>query len=94
MVEIKTGLQKAQEIMRLRREAGIKTEMRDPLQKAAARPDSLRLAINAKCYDCIGRDGDTDWRGSIRGCVCCDCPLYPVRPYQPKNSDAGVPNNI
>ena len=84
MSDLMTGLQKAQEVMRLRREAGIKTEIRNPMEKAAERPDSLRLAINAKCYDCIGQDGDTDWRGSIRECVCTDCPLYPVRPYQPK----------
>lgn len=80
-----TGLQKAQEVLRLRREAGIKTEIKNPLEKAVANPESLRLAINAKCYDCIGQDADPDWRGSIRECICTDCPLYPVRPYQPKS---------
>ena len=84
MSELMSGLAKAQEVMRLRREAGIKTEIKSPLEKAALRPDSLRLAINAKCYDCIGQDADPDWRGSIRNCVCNDCPLYSVRPYPPR----------
>lgn len=91
MSDLNSGLEKAQEILRLRREAGIKTEIKNPLEKAILRPDSLRLAINAKCYDCIGQDADPDWRGSIRNCVCKDCPLYPVRPYQPKEQGASLP---
>ena len=79
-----TGLEKAQQVLRERREAGIKIEIKNPIEKAASRPDSLRLAINAKCYDCIGQDADPDWRGSIRNCVCTDCSLFPVRPYQKK----------
>ena len=88
MTDTKTGLQKAQEINKLRRESGIKLIVKNPLEKAALRPDSLRLAINAKCYDCIGQDSDTDWRGSIRNCVCDDCPLFTVRPYQHKTAFA------
>lgn len=87
MGELLTGIQKAHEINRLRREAGIKVEIKNPIEKANARPDSLRLAINGKCYDCIGQDGDSDWRGSIRNCVCVDCTLYPVRPYQKTKND-------
>jgi hypothetical protein len=84
MSEVKTGLERAHEINRLRRESGEKIVIKTPLEKAAGKPDSLRLAINGKCYDCIGQDADPDWRGSIRECVCKDCPLYPVRPYQKK----------
>jgi hypothetical protein len=58
-----------------------------PLERAVENPNSLRLAINAKCYDCIGQDADPDWRGSIRNCLCKDCPLYPVRPHQKQNSN-------
>lgn len=89
MSDFRSGLEKAQEVLRLKRENGENIERKNPLEKAASRPDSLRLAINAKCYDCIGQDADPDWRGSIRACVCSDCPLFPVRPYQPK-----VINNI
>ena len=39
----------------------------NPFEKLKNNPLSLRAAINAKCYDCIGRYGDPDWRGSIRG---------------------------
>ena len=53
-----------------------------PLEKAADNPKSMRAAINAMCYDCIGQDADPDWRGSIRNCVCNKCPLYALRPYQ------------
>ena len=56
--------------------------LKSPLEKPAENPGSLRLAINAKCYDCIGRDYDPDWRGSIRHCACTDCPLYAVRPFR------------
>ena len=48
MNDLRSGLEKAHEINRLRREAGIKIEIKNPLEKAALRPDSLRLAINAK----------------------------------------------
>ena len=43
-------------------------------------PESLRKAI----YECVGMDGDVNFRQTIRECLCTDCPLYPVRPYQPK----------
>lgn len=84
MTNLNPGLTKAREIAKIKRENGEKVERKNPLEKAALRPDSLRLAINAKCYDCIGQDGDPNWRESIRECLCTDCPLYPVRPYQPK----------
>ncbi len=86
MIDLQTPLQKAQETLRLKRESGEIIERKNPLEKAAARPDSLRLAINGKCYDCIGQDADPDFRGSIRNCICTDCPLYPVRPYQKKST--------
>ncbi len=53
-----------------------------PIEKLADNPKSMRSAITAMCYDCIGRDADPDFRGAIRGCVCHDCPLYKLRPYQ------------
>ena len=88
MSDLKSPMEKMQEANKLRRESGIKNEIKNPIEKAALRPDSLRLAINAKCYDCIGQDADPDWRGSIRNCVCNDCPLFLVRPYQRKTEFA------
>ena len=51
----------------------------DPLQKLATKPSSLRLAINAKCYDCTGFQ-----KKEVKNCEMSDCPLHAVRPYQPK----------
>jgi len=54
----------------------------NPLEKAKTNPKSLRLAVNAKCFECEGEDYDPGWRGRIRGCIIPDCPLFPVRPYR------------
>ncbi len=54
----------------------------NPIQKSEAQPQSLRLAINAKCYDCQGQDADPGWRQRIADCNDVACPLVPVRPYQ------------
>ena len=57
---------------------------RNPIARAAANSKSLRLAINAKCYECFGGsilDINTQ-RGilaDIRGCTAPWCPIYPVR---------------
>lgn len=60
---------------------------KNPLEKAQEDPKSLRKAVTAMCYDCMGRDADPDFRGRIRECACHDCPLYPLRPYQKKKDD-------
>lgn len=79
---------KALETARLRRQekiaAGEKIERTDPIEKAAKNPKSLRLAINAKCWDCQG--GETPGtRQRIRTCECGKhCSLFAVRPYQGK----------
>ena len=74
-------LAKARAALKAKREAS-QAIRRDPVEKARANPNSLRLAINAKCYDCQGCDADpcVEWR--IGNCECPECPLYPVRPYQ------------
>ncbi len=89
-----TALQKAHEVNRKRIELGIKLVIKNPMEKAAERPDSLRLAINAMCYDCIGQDADPDWRGSIRECSCTKCPLWSVRKFQKKISTESVENPV
>jgi len=57
----------------------------NPIEKAKQNQKSLRLAVNAKCYECEGEDYDPGWRGRIKDCIIPDCPLYPVRPYQVKD---------
>lgn len=51
----------------------------NPIEKAKNNPKSLRLAIDAMCFDCMGKTGSTN---DIRECTAKDCPLYPVRPYK------------
>lgn len=81
-VERLTGLAKAHEVMRLRREAGIKVEQIDPIERARRNPTSLRMAINAKCFDCQGAMSDPGIRERIGACPIVSCSLHPVRPYQ------------
>ena len=57
---------------------------RNPIEKANENPQSLRCAINAKCYECVGMDDDPNFRDSIRACAGYSCPLYAHRPYQVK----------
>lgn len=79
-----TAIERAQEALRAKREAGESVERLDPIQKAAKKPTSLRLAITGKCWSCVGGDADPKPRDRIRNCTCYTCPLYPVRPYQKK----------
>jgi len=51
-----------------------------PVEKLAKNPKSLRLAINAMCYQCMG-----GYKNEIRGCTAKDCALYNVRPYRGKD---------
>lgn len=62
----------------------------NPIERAKKDPGSLRKAVTAMCFDCIGAGHDPDFRGSIRECPCSDCPLYPVRPYQKKPESAQI----
>lgn len=55
---------------------------KNPIERAKEDPGSLRKAITAKCYECVGMDGDPNFRDTIRTCTGYSCPLYPVRPYQ------------
>jgi hypothetical protein len=52
-----------------------------PIQRARLHPKSLRLAINAQCYDCIYDKTDIGtWRQQIEACPSINCPLYCQRP--------------
>lgn len=57
---------------------------RDPILKANANKKSLRLAINAKCCECMGGPSEPNWRAFIGECTSPGYPLHPVRPHQRK----------
>ena len=67
-----------------RKNSGIKIKVKDPLQKSRENPNSLRISINAKCWDCQGAGFDPGCKEAIRDCLDTDCPLHAVRPYQRK----------
>ncbi len=50
----------------------------NPTDKAKANPQSLRLAINAKCYECCN---GISWHNRTRYCNIFDCGLWQVRPH-------------
>ena len=52
-----------------------------PDEKAKSNPKSLRLAINAKCFDCCGKD-----KREVGRCEMTDCSLWSMRPWQPKEA--------
>lgn len=72
-------LQKARDTRARMKEQGIKLTKRNLVQVWEEDKLSLRKSINAKCYDCC--HGDID---SIVHCTIKSCPLWLVRPYQPK----------
>lgn len=83
-----TPLQKAHAALAERRLAGDLSPRLDPIAKARANPRSLRLAVTAKCFECMGGGEDTGTRKLIRACTShTTCPLHPVRPYQAKEHE-------
>jgi hypothetical protein len=72
------GLQKA----RAKRAENVRLGIKplNPLQKAKQSPNSMRLAINAQCYDCMGQESGR--RNHIRECPSKNCPLFEFRPYK------------
>ena len=52
-----------------------------PTQRSRLQPKSLRLAINAQCYECIYDKSDVgSWRQQVAACPSADCPLFGHRP--------------
>jgi hypothetical protein len=74
---------KAQEAAKAYREqrkaAGLSTR-RTPYERSQDNPTSLRLAINAMCWQCQGEDADPNNRGRIRECQITGCALWGLRP--------------
>lgn len=77
---------KKREEMRL---AGITPERLSPMEKHRLDPNSLRKALNAHCFMCMGGGDDGGWRKMIANCTSERiCPLWPLRPYQHLSDDA------
>lgn len=58
-------------------------ERLNPRDRAAKNPRSLKMAIRAKCWDCVGGDNaDPGWMRTIHECCVTRCPLHGHRPYQ------------
>ena len=75
-----------------KRAAGIATKVENNLLvKTQAEPKSLRKAINAMCFQCVGGTVDSlpdpGWRQMIGTCTAPDCALYKIRPYNQSEVD-------
>ena len=59
------------------------------ITRAEKNPTSLKTAIGAMCFHCMGGTADAlpdpGWKDLIRTCTAPDCPLFAHRPYH-KNS--------
>ena len=51
----------------------------NPVEKLALKPTSLRLSINAACWDCCCFQ-----KLEVTLCTATSCPLWNVRPWQRK----------
>ncbi len=61
----------------------------NPIQSYELKPNSRKLAINAKCFNCCGGNNSDDNKGvkaEIRHCPITDCSLYSFRPYKNKKT--------
>ena len=67
------------EKMRLGKEASAGQGNLNPTEKALANPNSMRFAINAKCWDCCCFQ-----RVEVTRCEITSCPLWNFRPWQRK----------
>ena len=69
-------------------ETGDLTVEQNLMKKAAAAPNSKAKAIAAFCFNCMGGTleamPDPGWKEQIRTCTVPGCPLYPHRPYRPR----------
>lgn len=84
-----SGLEKAQQRRREMAEQGISIVRMAPGEKSKSNPQSLRLAITANCWDCMGGEHAENVRQQVRECAVEKCFLYAVRPWQIKDITGG-----
>jgi len=79
-----TPLELARLARQKQRENGedVTIERLTPIEKAKRNPNSRKLAVDAKCYECQGFNADPAVKWRIGNCQMDDCPLHNVRPYQ------------
>lgn len=63
------------------------TTLKTPIQRAAENPSSRKLAIAAKCWECMGGAGTPGAKRLVGECVSVRCPLHPLRPWQRDEDD-------
>jgi hypothetical protein len=80
--QLRAQLAKGQERMRELRAAGWKPVHRNPVEQAEANPNSLKAAIKAFCWTCVGADADPGAKFRVRDCSVTRCSLHPHRPWQ------------
>lgn len=66
---------------RARKQAGLPA-VKNPVEQALENPKSLRKAINAMCFYCMGGGKDQGTKNDVRDCTAPNCPLFAVRPHQ------------
>lgn len=88
-IQASNALAEARKAIQERKALGLPA-FKNPIDKAKENPESLRRAITAKCYECVGMDGDPGYRETIRTCTSKTCPLFHLRPYQKKISTDSV----
>ncbi len=74
--------QKAREKLAQMRADGWKPVHLSPVEAAKAKPNSLKMAIRAHCYTCVGEDADPGYKARVRDCSVVSCALHPHRPWQ------------
>jgi len=79
---LRAQLQKGQDKMRELRAAGWKPVYRNPVEQAQANPKSLKAAIKANCWNCVGADADPGAKFRVRDCTVTRCALHAHRPWQ------------
>jgi hypothetical protein len=80
--QLRAQLAKGQERMRELRESGWKPVHRNPVEQAQANPKSLKAAIKAFCWECVGANADPGAKFRVRDCTVTRCALHPHRPWQ------------
>lgn len=80
--KLRAQLAKGQERMRELRESGWKPVHRNPVEQAEANPKSVKAAVKAFCWTCVGADADPGAKFRVRDCTVTRCSLHPHRPWQ------------
>ena len=80
----KKMLEAAKAARQKRKEQGVKLKHQTPYEKSFDNPNSMKLAIYGKCWDCMGggADGSKMTRDSIKHCLDDTCTLHRFRPYR------------